>query len=134
MICGIGIDSVEIKRFSEWQYKSIPQLKKIFSEAEIEYCLKNKLLSAQRFAVRFAVREAFFKALCAMNPSCILPFLSVCKAITLSHTDNQVPVLHIEWSLLGQNKLNITYKNLVPHVSLTHAHSLATAIVILERL
>lgn len=132
MIVGIGIDSAEVKRFLDWRNKSLPQLKKIFSEAEIEYCSENVRLSAQRFAVRFAAREAFFKALCCMMPDAILPFLSVCKAVHIKHDDNQIPVLHVNWPLLIAGKPLLTAKNIIVHVSLTHTNKMATAVVVLE--
>lgn len=133
MILGIGIDSVEVKRFAAWSGKTLPQLKKIFSEAEIIYCLQNKRLSAQRFAVRFAAREAFFKALCSMSPDVIIPFLTLCKAVHVVHDDNKIPHLNIDWALLHTSNKNMTSENIRAHVSLTHSAITATAIVILEK-
>ena len=132
MIMAIGIDSVEVKRFSEWSSKTLTQLKKIFSEAEIEYCLENSRLSAQRFAVRFAMREAFFKALCSMVPNRAVPFLTVCKAVQITHGDNHVPSIHVNWPVLIDDP-NSNSHNLVVHVSLTHTNKLATAVIIFEK-
>ena len=56
MICGIGVDSVEIERFALWLDYSKKRLSRIFSLEEIEYCLQQKNKSAERFAVRFAAR------------------------------------------------------------------------------
>ena len=63
MIIGIGIDAVAIDRFNTWHTYPQEKLLRIFSEQEISYCLNNKQKSAERFAARFAAREAFFKAL-----------------------------------------------------------------------
>lgn len=63
MIIGIGIDIVDVKRFEtiiyRWQHKF---LKRIFTDSEIRYC-NTKKHPAQRFATRFAAKEAFIKAL-----------------------------------------------------------------------
>jgi holo-[acyl-carrier protein] synthase len=56
----IGIDIEEVKRFSKL-IKSKSFLKRVFSKEEIDYCLSKKQ-SAQHFAVRFAAKEAVWKA------------------------------------------------------------------------
>lgn len=63
MIVGIGVDLVDVRRIEaiifRWQEKF---LKRIFTEKEIHYC-NNKKNPAQRFATRYAAKEAFVKAL-----------------------------------------------------------------------
>lgn len=63
MIIGIGIDLVDVRRMEgiifRWHEKF---LKRIFTEKEIRYC-NNKKNPAQRFATRYAAKEAFIKAL-----------------------------------------------------------------------
>lgn len=132
MICGIGIDSTEIKRFHLWSSLPASQLKKVFQEAEIDYCLKMPRLSAQRFAVRFAAREAFFKAFSAVQQSS-LPFLKVCKAVQVIHADNKVPLLNIDWVRLGVSQVN-QHNPYSVHCSLTHTRDTATAFVVIEQL
>jgi holo-[acyl-carrier protein] synthase len=56
----IGIDIEEVKRFSKL-IKDKTFLKRVFSKEEIDYCLSKKQ-SAQHFAVRFAAKEAVWKA------------------------------------------------------------------------
>ena len=56
----IGIDIVEVKRI-ERLIKNKRFLNRIFSENEIKYC-SNKKNSAQHYAVRFAAKEAVWKA------------------------------------------------------------------------
>jgi holo-[acyl-carrier protein] synthase len=58
---GIGIDIEEIKRFSKL-VKDEEFVDRIFSKEEKEYC-SSKKNSIQHFAVRFAGKEAVFKAL-----------------------------------------------------------------------
>ena len=63
MIVGIGIDLVDVRRVEgiifRWQERF---LRRIFTDKEIKYC-NNKKNPAQRFATRFAAKEAFIKAL-----------------------------------------------------------------------
>lgn len=63
MIIGIGIDLVDVRRMEgiifRWQERF---LKRIFTDREIRYC-NNKKNPAQRFATRYAAKEAFIKAL-----------------------------------------------------------------------
>lgn len=127
MIVGLGIDSVEIERFADWHTYPEQQLRKILSASEIEYCKDNPLLSAQRFAVRFAVREAFFKVFNSSAPQNYVPFLTCCKSLTLTHTPQGAPLLHIDWKLLG-----VSTPSCSPLVSLTHTRTTATACVLLQ--
>jgi holo-[acyl-carrier protein] synthase len=57
----IGIDIEEVKRFSKL-VKDTAFLKRVFSQNEIDYCMSKKNLS-QHFAVRFAGKEAVWKAI-----------------------------------------------------------------------
>lgn len=63
MILGIGIDIVDVRRMEgiifRWQEKF---LRRIFTDLEIRYC-NNKKNPAQRFATRYAAKEAYIKAL-----------------------------------------------------------------------
>ncbi len=131
MIYGVGIDSVEIARFARWHTYPRKSLARIFSPKEISYCLENKEKSLERFAVRFAAREAFFKAL-AQPHSKPVPFLAICKILTLDRSANGAPHLIVNWQ-----KLHTKTKKFAPtldvHVSLTHTRLVATAIVILAK-
>jgi holo-[acyl-carrier protein] synthase len=63
MIAGIGIDAVAISRIDRLlELRGERFLKKVFSAAEIEEGMKRHDRAAF-FAVRFAAREAFVKAL-----------------------------------------------------------------------
>lgn len=63
MIYGVGIDMVQISRIEKalkrWGDRF---LGRVFTESEIEYC-NNTARPAARFALRFAAKEAFSKAL-----------------------------------------------------------------------
>jgi holo-[acyl-carrier protein] synthase len=59
---GIGIDLVEINRFKERPYSTNQSFyTKIFSEDEIDYCLKFSD-SYRHFAGKFALKEALIKS------------------------------------------------------------------------
>ena len=63
MIKGVGIDVIEISRISgEIEKYGEGFIKRIFTREEINYC-EAKMRSAQHYAVRFAAKEAVFKAL-----------------------------------------------------------------------
>ncbi|MFO7447432.1 MAG: holo-ACP synthase [Ignavibacteriaceae bacterium] len=63
MIFGIGIDIIEIDRVKDSVEKYGDHfLNKIYTPAELEYCL-NKTNKYQHLAARFAAKEAVYKAL-----------------------------------------------------------------------
>lgn len=130
MIIGTGIDSVETKRFALWYQHDKQKLLRIFSEQEIEYCLSNIELSAQRFAVRFAAREALFKAISAHWPDHSVPFLTLCRTTTI--IKKRAPHIIVDNTLLQPYGTSLACTKI--HLSLTHTQQTATAFVILEAL
>jgi len=122
MIKGIGIDVTEIERFRSWHTYSPTRLKKIFSPEEITYCLSVPKKSAERFAVRFSAKEAFFKALAPLNHRHSL--LKICRAVSVV-TNDEFPRLSVDWALLGISPMKA-------HFSLSHTRISAHAIVVLE--
>lgn len=58
----VGLDVVEIGRIRELSERNPRFLTRIFSDDEIRYC-QGKKLQWQHFAVRFAAKEAVWKAL-----------------------------------------------------------------------
>jgi holo-[acyl-carrier protein] synthase len=134
MILGIGVDIIDIHRFAEWHIKPQTELLRVFSQEEITYCLhENKQCSAERFAVRFAAKEAFFKAYHAMFSSLgqepTQSLLTIQKHVSVSRLLNGAPMLNVNWKALLP-------EDIAPpsvHVSLSHAQSQAVAMVILEK-
>ncbi len=125
MVLGIGIDNIDIIRFAHWHNYSRARLLRVFSSHDLDYCLHNPNLSAQRFAARFAVREAAYKALCTYTTT-PLPFLTVCRAIEVHTIPSGAPQLVIDWQALP------VMIPTIPYLSITHTATIATAIVMLQ--
>jgi len=63
MIFGAGIDIVDISRFEKFvRENNEPLFNRVFTPHEKAYCVAKKR-SAQHYALRFAAKEAFLKAL-----------------------------------------------------------------------
>jgi holo-[acyl-carrier protein] synthase len=63
MIYGTGVDIVEIARFQRFlQQGNNALFHRLFTSLEMEYC-STKKNSAQHYALRFAAKESFLKAL-----------------------------------------------------------------------
>jgi len=63
MIVGIGVDIADIERFTRITYERGDRfMKRVFTEREIDYCWRCAHPD-ERFAARFAAKEAVFKAL-----------------------------------------------------------------------
>ncbi len=125
MILAIGIDCIEIERFAQWHLYSDAQLSRIFCPQEIAYCKENPTLAAQRFAVRFAAREALYKALAQAMPGHSVPFLTLCRNVIIQKDTQNVPFLALK-NTLGPKKAKYL-------LSLTHSKTMATAFVVIEK-
>ena len=63
MVFGIGVDIVEIARFERFLKEGNDALfQRLFTETEIAYCAAKKH-AAQHYALRFAAKESFLKAM-----------------------------------------------------------------------
>lgn len=127
MKSGLGIDSIEINRFNHWNAFSQKRLLRLFSHEELSYCLAKSPFQAQHFAVRFAAKEAFFKAWNSAQPNHYAPFLTFCKAVSLTHGRNNEPHLILQSQLLPEINASITSL-----ISVTHTRTVATACVFLQ--
>jgi holo-[acyl-carrier protein] synthase len=61
MILGIGVDIIEINRFEQGVAKEA-FLRKVFTPKEIKEC-RMSIHASKRFAEKFAIKEAFMKAI-----------------------------------------------------------------------
>lgn len=126
MIKGLGTDIIEIKRFSQWYMYSSQKLRRIFSADEIKYCFDVTTNSAQRFAVRFAAKEAMVKALSAMGLT--LPLMYVFRHASIVKNEKGKPSFLISETLRKMLPERITI-----HISLSHAKEYAVAFVVIDQ-
>jgi holo-[acyl-carrier protein] synthase len=125
LIFGTGIDIIEVDRVSKQVSDSKGFREQIFTEREIKYC-ESKRSKAQNYAVRFAAKEAFFKALGTGWRG--------------GMAWNEVEVLNNrlgkpEIVVHGKIKKYLEKKKITGiHVSLSHINNFANAFVIIEKL
>jgi len=121
----IGIDATDTKRFIHWKTYSQKTLKRFFSQAEIDYCLSIPAKSAERFAARFAAREAFYKALTQRElQQKMLPLLTIAKYICIIRDNSRGPFMQVNWNDLKIEPSHVS-------LSITHTDTIAIACVLL---
>lgn len=124
MIFGIGIDIIEVPRVEKLTKKDDKFIKKIFTQTEIDYCRKFKN-GAQNFAGRFAVKEAFMKAMGT-------GFSNGVKFSEIETVNDKLGKPEIV--LYGGTKDKFEESNLkFSHVSIAHLKDYATAVVVIEK-
>lgn len=121
-----GIDIVSCQRFKSWQTYPRKFLEKIFTTQEIDYCLAMPAKSAERLAVRFAAKEAFFKAWCSCNPFFSRSFRKVALDIEVGRIHNGSPFLKIEWAVF-----KVFHPIPLVQISLSHTDKVGIAMVLL---
>ncbi len=124
MIIGIGIDLEEVSRIGASIEKFGERfLERIFTPGEIEFC-RGKANAAERFAARFAAKEAAFKALQAS------------WAGNLAWRDFETEVQPGGAPRLifhgGAAELAVRKQVQKVHVSFSHTRHYVTAVVVLE--
>ena len=116
----VGVDIVEIHRIAK-QIKNPRFLTRVYSAQEVTYCRARKN-SAQHFAVRFAAKEAVWKAIAGASKQ---------GALSLLHRDIQVKN---ETSGKPHVVLPGRFSNLAKRVriSLSHGEDYAVAVAIVQ--
>ena len=123
MIDGVGIDLIEIEKIA-LSILSEAFLRKVFTEAEIEEC-RSVTNSAERFAGKFAAKEAFMKA-AGMGIRQGVWFTQI-EVLT---EESGAPYLRVKGEM--ETTLNESGMKKI-HVSITHTKNTAAAVVILEQ-
>lgn len=128
MIAGIGIDICDVGRVAKVLAKPYSQnfKKKVFSETEIKYCDKMKN-NALHFAARWAVKEAFYKAL----PQEIQK-ISGWKSIEFINDDEKKPFVRIINEELAKKLESAGISK--THCSVSHEKEFCVAQIVLEKL
>lgn len=76
---GIGTDIESVSRFADLLGKNDPLIQRVFTSGEIRYSLASQR-PAERFAARFAGKEAVVKALYDLGITGVaIPAVEVCK-------------------------------------------------------
>lgn len=123
MICGIGTDIAEVKRFEKW-VRTPAMIERFFNEKELSSA-KSEAAKCQHYAVRFAAKEAFSKALGTGISGFSL------KEVYITNNSEGAPLLNIEGAALLLMKERLGDCN--AFVSLSHEKDYALAFVILEK-
>ena len=125
MIIGIGVDIIEIARIEHALKEHGDRIqKRVFTPDEILYCQATGR-AAERYATRFAAKEAARKAFGAARP---LQALSWHEVEIISSAEG-APQLHFRGRAAELvEELGV----LRSHVSLSHSHEQAVAMVVLE--
>ena len=133
MILGVGVDLVSVRRFEAWIDFSNKKLSRIFHQHEIEQFKKSEQ-KMTFLASRFAVKEAFFKALSValirLNIKKEFSFLSLASAVFVQSHEQGIPLFCFDNSFL-QELFN--RHQLVVHLSLSHEKEQAIAYVLIEQ-
>ena len=125
MIYGTGVDIVDITRFERFLAEGNDAIfRRLFSDAEIAYCAGKKR-SAQHYALRFAAKEAFLKAL----GTGLREGLSW-KDVEIVNDSLGKPLLELK-GMAQEMACNLAIVNIF--VSLSHDGDMAIAMVVLER-
>lgn len=137
MILGIGTDIVEVNRFESWKTFSKTQLSKVFTEQELIDCTQEGILQAEKLAVRFAAKEASYKALSATliklgYTNISFSFMFACSLISVIKTTWGLPILDIKWSAFNE-KIGQKLPPITTHLSLSDEKNHVVACVIFER-
>ncbi len=118
---GIGIDIEDVRRFPAL-IRNPRFLKRVFTPKEIQYC-RSKKNKAQHFAVRFAAKEAIWKALSEVLKG---------KSKNLGHNE-----VGIQNTSSGKPEVVLPprlaqWKNRIS-VSLSHTDGYASAVALVEK-
>ncbi len=123
MIAVIGTDIAEVKRFEKW-VKNPQMLERFFNEKEISSA-KSDSAKCQHYAVRFAAKEAFSKALGTGISGFGL------KEVYITNNSEGAPLLNIEGAALSLMKER--FGECKAFVSLSHEKEYALAFVVIEK-
>lgn len=124
MIIGIGTDLVEVSRIASSIEKYGDRFKnRIFTKTEQEYCDARPKTSALHYAARFAVKEAFSKAI---GTGAAQGF--VWSDIGVRNEPSGKPVLELSGVLKER------WEKYKLHVTISHTQNHAVGVVVIEEI
>ncbi len=126
VVVGIGMDLIDIERVERLlHWKAERALRKLFTDGEVAYA-SGKAQPARHYAARLAAKEATFKALAGNDLARTVGW----RDIEVVIEEDGRPTLR----LLGRARERAAQLGVTRVVvSLTHAESIAGAMVLLER-
>ncbi len=124
MIFGLGINMIEVERVTAKISKNNGFTELVFSKKEIDYC-ETKANKFEHYAVRFAAKEAFLKAVGTGWTSG-----TSFNEIEVSNDPDGKPLI----TLLGHTA-SLIHKIGITNIfaSLSHLKTMASAVVIIEK-
>jgi phosphopantetheine--protein transferase-like protein len=138
MLFATGIDIIEIKRFIIWTSYEEKKLLRIFSPQELEDSKKQDKQNyiPEKLAVRFAAKEAFYKALSSLLIQQDFPLkkfylIESCPHISVTKKIFDIPELNINWSFFEKKTSLLISSNSKTSLSLSHEKNIAAASVII---
>jgi len=126
MICGLGIDAVEIDRVAR-MYNELGDrmLRRLFTGDELVY-IADKVAPAQHLAVRLAAKEAAYKALAGNELARGIGW----RDVEVVSRDDGAPMIRLH-GRAAERFAEVGGATI--HVSLTHSVTTAVAVVVIER-
>jgi holo-[acyl-carrier protein] synthase len=125
MIVGLGVDVIEIRRIRQaLQHQGQRFIRRVFTSAEQEFC-ETRRDPAPHYAVRFAAKEALFKAL-GTGWAKGLSW----QDVEVVRREENAPILVLSRAAEKQSR-ELGTRSI--HVSLSHSDDSALAVVILEK-
>jgi holo-[acyl-carrier protein] synthase len=124
VIVGIGVDVLEIERFRKVLERQGDRfVRRVFTPAEQAFCSSHSD-PAPHYAVRFAAKEALFKAL-GTGWAKGVGWLDV----EVIRSDREAPRVVLRGKA---GEMSSSLKCRTVHISLSHSHESAIALVVLE--
>src|SRR5262245_4900199 len=125
MIVGLGVDVVEIRRIREaLKHQGERFVRRVFTPAEQEFC-EARRDPAPHYAVRFAAKEALFKALGTGWDKGVR-----WQDVEVVRKEKDAPILVLSQAAEKQSQ-ELGTRSI--HLSLSHSNDSAVAVVILEK-
>jgi holo-[acyl-carrier protein] synthase len=122
VIVGLGVDICDIEKLKRPLKSNKRFIQRVFSKREIEYC-KARKNSILHFAGRFAVKEAFIKAVSTDKA------IDLSKIETVNNADGKPDIM-----MNSRIRAMIQKKGAKKiHVTISHVDSISVAVCILER-
>ena len=126
MICGIGLDLADIDRVALLLLRHPERARaRLFTDGERDYC-DRRADPSRHFAARFAAKEAAYKALAGSEDARHIHWQEI--EVANSPLDGRPALRFHGRAAKRAQELGVS----VVHVTLTHSHLVAAAVVVLE--